>query len=299
PAEAQYTLRLSAISAGTGTATGGTYSLRSDVAVGPVGTSTGGSYELCAGFTCTYVGLRGPLQLLLDLTAYLQGAYAGGSPPMTTDLAAGGYLPSAQPFAAKGYGGTETAAPGVFTGPNPPVDWVLLRLRATPDGATVASRAALLLGDGRVVDVDGASLVAFVDVTAGAYHAVVEAQNHLAVMSAAAVDLSSGSASYDFTTALSQAYAGSGGSAAMREVAPGAWALWAGDADGDGQVTAPDFNAWSAATAAGKTGYEASDFDLNGQVTAPDFNLWSQATAAGAQTAVPPAAGGSPVQQER
>ncbi|MDX1530944.1 MAG: hypothetical protein R3362_05405, partial [Rhodothermales bacterium] len=55
----------------------------------------------------------------------------------------------------------------------------------------------------------------------------------------------------------------------------------------DGQVTAVDFNLWSASTAAGETGYLFPDFNFDGQVTAVDFNLWSASTAAGAETSVP------------
>ncbi|MEP0546615.1 MAG: M36 family metallopeptidase [Rhodothermales bacterium] len=224
--------------------------------------------------------------LALGVRVMLGGAYDSANGVMRTDLAGGGHLPLAQPFASKGYAGAEIADEGVFEGSEPPVDWVLLHLRATPGGATLASRAALVLGDGSTVDVDGASPVAFVGEPAGAYYLVVETRNHLAVMSASAVDLSGGSASYDFTTALAQAYPGA--SPAMRQAAPGVWALWPGDFNEDGQVTAPDFNGWSAGTAAGSTGYGAADFNLDGQVTAPDFNLWSASTAAGAETAVPP-----------
>jgi hypothetical protein len=225
--------------------------------------------------------------LALSVRVMLGGAYDHTTGAMRTDLAAGGHLPTAQPFVSKGYTGTEIADESIFDGPEPPVDWVLLHLRATPGGATLASRAALVLGDGRTVDVDGTSPVAFVGEPPGAYYLVAETRNHLAVMSASAVDLSGGSAPYDFTTALSQAYPGDA-SAAMREVASGVWAMWPGDFNGDGQVTAPDFNGWSASTAAGTTGYNAADFNGDGQVTAPDFNLWSASTAAGATTAVPP-----------
>jgi hypothetical protein len=228
--------------------------------------------------------------LALDVHVMLAGAYDTGSGVMRTDLAAGGHLPLSHPFAPRGHAGSEAADPGVITGSDPPVDWVLVHLRDTPGGANVASRAALLLADGQIVDTDGASPVAFMGTPPGLYFVVVEAWNHLAVMSAAMVDCTSGSAAYDFTTSLAQAYAGSG-SAAMVEAAPGVYGLWPGDASGDGLVTAPDFNAWSAATAAAAEGYETSDFNLDGLVTAPDFNLWSAATAAAAATAVPPPGG--------
>ncbi|HEX9833787.1 MAG TPA: hypothetical protein VGA66_12035, partial [Mycobacterium sp.] len=62
------------------------------------------------------------------------------------------------------------------------------------------------------------------------------------------------------------------------------YVMWAGDGNGDGQVTAPDFNLWNAATTAGQTGYRPSDYNMDAQVTAPDFNLWNANTTAGAAT---------------
>ncbi|MDX1532155.1 MAG: M36 family metallopeptidase, partial [Rhodothermales bacterium] len=165
-----------------------------------------------------------PLELVvapaLDLSAHaiLDGAYDSGSGVMRTDLVGAGYLPESQPFADKGYAGSETADAGVFTGSDPPVDWVLLHLRSTPAGADVASRSGLLLGDGSIVDMDGTSPVGFVGTPAGTYHVVVEARNNLSVMSAAPVDLTGGSATFNFSTALTQAYQNGSGSPPMREV---------------------------------------------------------------------------------
>jgi hypothetical protein len=118
-----------------------------------------------------------------------------------------------QPFntAAFGnYGGTETVSSGFFTSTvaNTDItDWVLVELRdATTPTTVIARRAAFVREDGQVVDVDGTSPVNFPNVSDGNYYIVIKHRNHLGVRSAAAIALSSTAASYDFTTAQSQAF---------------------------------------------------------------------------------------------
>ena len=73
----------------------------------------------------------------------------------------------------------------------------------------------------------------------------------------------------------------------MVSVGDGLFGLWSADYDCDGQVTAPDFNAYLVNTTSGATGYQHSDFNLDGQVTAPDFNLFMANTTSGATSQVP------------
>jgi hypothetical protein len=104
------------------------------------------------------------------------------------------------------------------------------------------------------------------------------------VMSAVPAALSSGALSLDFTTAMDRAYGGN----PMAALTGGtAFGMWAGDASSDGIVTAPDFNIFLTATAAGADGYQMADFNLDGQVTAPDLNIFFQSTTAGASSGVP------------
>ncbi|HEY5564809.1 MAG TPA: hypothetical protein VIL33_04410, partial [Rhodothermia bacterium] len=98
-------------------------------------------------------------------------------------------------------------------------------------------------------------------------------------------DLSDGIASWDFTTAMAQAY--TTGANPMKSLSGGRFGMFACDASVDGQVTAPDFNLWNASTTVGDTGYKQPDCNLDGQVTAPDFNLWNANTTAGAASRVP------------
>lgn len=223
-----------------------------------------------------------------DVRIFLEGPYAPADDSMTTDV--NGLLPTTQPFGGSDFAGT----PLEYSGPDSVtsmtagvVDWVLLRLLSgdpgSPPMTQVGARAALLKSDGSVVDTSGSGPVMFPGVSAGSYYLTVYPRNHLGVMSSAPVALTDSSDVYDFTTASSQAY----GSAPMKQVEPGVWALYAGDADADGLITAPDFNAWNAATAAGLTGYLQADFNLDGIVSAPDFNLWNANTTAGAASHVP------------
>ena len=90
------------------------------------------------------------------------------------------------------------------------VDWVLLQLRqgdpASPPMDSIATRAALLLEDGTIVDIDGAGPVDFAEVPPDDYYVVVYQQNHLGVMSKSVVALTDSSALYDFTVASTQAH---------------------------------------------------------------------------------------------
>ena len=65
----------------------------------------------------------------------------------------------------------------------------------------MVTRAAFIKSDGTIVDIDGTSPVTFTGLPAGNYYMVVRHRNHLAIMTAAAIPLSSSSELYNFTTA--------------------------------------------------------------------------------------------------
>jgi hypothetical protein len=111
---------------------------------------------------------------------------------------------------------------------------------------------------------------------------VVDHRNHIAVMSDTLIDMTGGYAEHDFTTG--HAFGLSRPQKLILSGQDSIYVMWAGDGNADGQVTAPDFNLWNAATTTGATGYQASDYSMNAQVTAPDFNLWNANTTAGAAT---------------
>ena len=199
---------------------------------------------------------------------------------MRTHLNAKALLPTTHPYNTNPwhYPGAEALPASDANANNRPdffdnhpeiVDWLLVELRSGTDAATtLARRAALLRDDGAVVDLDGVSAVRFADVPVGSYYVVVRHRNHLAVMSASAVDFTTGEGAHDFT-------AGPGyGLQAMKQVAPGAYGLWAGDADGDGQVVATDYQLFWRVQNGGPDGYRSADFDLSGNVIASDYQLY-------------------------
>ena len=215
---------------------------------------------------------------LANIKVFLQGPYGSGS--MSTALNSAGYVPLTQPYSGApwNYSGSES----VTSVPSSVVDWVLLELRTgTAASTNVAARAAFLKSDGSVVDLDGASPVSF-GIAGGSYYIVVKHRNHLAIMSASAADFTSGSASYNFTTAQSQAY----GTNAMKDLGGGAFGMYAGDTNGNGQVQNDDKNDYWRIQV-GTAGYKSADFNLNGQVQNDDKNDYWQFNV-GLGTQVPP-----------
>ncbi|QQS37344.1 MAG: hypothetical protein IPM56_05150 [Ignavibacteriales bacterium] len=220
----------------------------------------------------------------VTLSAFLQGPYSGGT--MTTTLNTNNFIPLSQPYSAApwNYTGDETVA-SIPTGV---VDWVLVELRRnTADSSTVQKRACFILNDGTIVDLDGSSPVNFYKAgDISSYYVVIRHRNHLAVMSANSLSLTSslsgsyligGNSEYDFSTAQTQAF----GTNPMLDLLGNgtAFGLWTGDANGDGvvkfnlanndrlliynRIGNGGFNATA-------SGYYPEDFNLDGVVK---FNL--------------------------
>jgi hypothetical protein len=211
----------------------------------------------------------------MDVNVFLEGPYGTG-PSMSTTLNPS-QLPLAQPYtgAPWNYTGTES----VTTMPAGIVDWVLVDLRdaATPAAALPATslsgwpKAFLLNSDGKVVALDGTSLpdIGNPTVTNNLF-VVVRHRNHIAVMSANGMDLSPTGYSYDFSTALTQAYNGSAG---YKLIATDVYGMVTGDADADGSIFSSDYNQW--ASKYNTAGYLNSDFDMDINVYSSDYNKWA------------------------
>ena len=210
----------------------------------------------------------------LQLRAFLQGAYSGNR-LMRSDLREQGAIPLASPYAQ---------APAVLSAiPAGAVDWVLLQLYEA-DGITLtASVSAFLRSDGQLVDTSGAAPLILSGIyRSKAYHIALRHRNHVAVMSAAAKDFSSGVITCDFTAGIGE-FADSSDAVLLEE---GVWGLWAGDSDQDSQVGLPDFELWQTAATQGRAGYHAADLNLDGQVTTADYIHWynnGRALAAGTE----------------
>jgi len=105
------------------------------------------------------------------------------------------------------------------------VDWIWVELRDRTDPRiVVASKAALLQRDGDVLDVDGTSPVAF-NVPDDSFHVAVRHRNHLGVMTALPLALSTAVTTIDLTLPTTATY----GTNACKDI-NGTAVLWAGNA---------------------------------------------------------------------
>jgi len=205
---------------------------------------------------------------------------------MHTSLSSMGYIPLVQPYGSNPwfYPGTETL-PAI---PNPDVvDWVLVEFRETGGDASTATaatmierEAALLLKDGSIVGLDGASPIFLNSPVTQNLYVVIWHRSHLAVMSATPLVLSGGSFTFDFTTSAEQAYGGANG---HKSLVTGVWGMVAGDGNADGNVGMPDkVDTWN--VQGGNAGYLGGDFDLNGIVDNADkIETWTPNNGRGSQ----------------
>jgi hypothetical protein len=204
-----------------------------------------------------------------NIKVFLQGPLSSGI--MTTGLNSSGLIPNSHPYSGSpwSYSGTES----VTSVPNSDiVDWVLVELRTgTASSTKVATKACFLKKDGTIVGTDGSSAPQFTGQSSGNYYVVIKHRNHLAIMTATAISLSSNSSQYDFTTGQSQAY----GTNPMKQVGS-VYAMYAGDANGNGQIKyngsgndraiiLGQVNANSLSVAVTNR-YHGADFNLNGQI---------------------------------
>ncbi|WP_353720680.1 hypothetical protein [Dyadobacter sp. 676] len=147
-----------------------------------------------------------PCGTQLDLRVVLQGARLSGTGDdiMRNDLQLygnSGLLPTVSP-----YGDLETC-PDINNSlkMSNVADWVKVEIRdATTPSTLLESRSLILLSSGFVADLDGSLPPVFTS-QSKPVRIVVKHRNHLPVMSNPIQDFSTGTVSYDFTTALSQA----------------------------------------------------------------------------------------------
>ncbi len=138
----------------------------------------------------------------LDLTAFLQGPYAGSN-TMSAALNPE-FLPLNQPYNISpwNYNGTESVA---SIPNNQVVDWVLVDMRdassaaaATP-GTSVRKRAAFLLSDGSVVGMDGIKKLTTPLTISQNLYVVIWHRNHLGILSNNALINTNDVYTYDFS----------------------------------------------------------------------------------------------------
>ncbi len=215
-------------------------------------------------------------EVLVDAKIMLEGPFNGTD--MNTDLNDLNLIPLSHPYSVApwSYDGTEQVA----AIPNANVvDWVYICLReadgpvpsATPN-SIIARRAAFLLKDGSIVDLDGVSLVSFGFISPHYHDLFIEVyhRNHIPVVSATAISHhATGSYDYDFTTSISTVYNGAAGGKSLN----GKGGMVTGDVNGDGEVLGSDRNQWVGANG-GSGVYSNADMNMDGEVLGSDANQW-------------------------
>ncbi len=244
------------------------------------------------------VGIRDRISVV-SAHVYLQGAYAGGD-RMRTRLIE--YLPASSPYGTAPWNAPQITVPGMSAGDfglsgvtDTVVDWVLVELRKTPRHAGAAAavtplarQAALLLGDGTIVGVDGLNgdalrtegvlFGAGIDSASEDLYVLIHHRNHLSVMATAtavACDAGAG-ADYCVDFRLQPSHQN-----CQAPLAGGRYAMFAGDTDGDNDVDADDEAAIRASNleTIGRRHYRAvsgngyaidADLDFDGEVLSAD-----------------------------
>ena len=221
--------------------------------------------DLINGYVTPFIGA--------NVKVFLEGPWNGTT--MNTTLLGLGLIPLEQPYdvAPWNYAGTESLE-SVLDFPADVVDWVLVELRDKDDNTlVVGKRAGFLLAGGNIVDLDGTSPLSFggglmPDV---AYYIVVRHRNHIDVMSATAVLLTSTSAMYNFTDAISKASNGANGYKEL-PISTGVFGMVTSDIIHDGDIYTGDYDKW--VEDFGFSGYYNSDVDMDGEVLTSDYDKW-------------------------
>jgi len=215
-------------------------------------------------------------QVIVSPTLYLQGAFtnpnAGEETLMRDDLRVGGLIPLATPYSDEK---TIEATVLNTTGANAVVDWVFVELRdATDNTIVINGQSALLLRDGSVVNTDGTSPLSF-EQEEGSYHVAINHRNHLGVITATTVALSSMATTLDFGSDITIA---NGGTLALRDMGSGIFAVYAGDATGDGNILNTDITN-TISVSGGINVYNGADTNMDGNILNDDIALFIQLNA--------------------
>lgn len=199
---------------------------------------------------------------IVQTKVFLEGPYNSGTHRMSTALNENGCIPTTSPYPEN--------PRSVSSIPDSIVDWVLVELRNSSDGWAVTSKSVFLHRDGHIVGDDGTTDQITMNISEGSYYIVVNHRNHLSVMSANAIVLSSSPILYDFVTSSDQFY-GTGG---CQELEAGVWGMYGGNSDNSDQDMFPsDLAEIKTDMLLGSYGYKLADTDMDGDVFPSDYGL--------------------------
>ncbi|MBK8564615.1 MAG: hypothetical protein IPN76_15100 [Saprospiraceae bacterium] len=188
--------------------------------------------------------------ITLNLTAFIEGYYLGGGNMNSVLL-------------NSGVAGATALQCDTIT--------VQLRNSAFPHGVAASFKG--------VLGTDGTLACKFPsDKIGSSYFIALRHRSAVQTWSGAGGDVptsfSTATTSYDFSTAIDQAYGSN-----MVSMGGGVWALYSGDIDdvnangfGDGEIEFQDFDVWVAEN--GNTGYLRGDLNGDGEVEFLDFDIW-------------------------
>ena len=185
----------------------------------------------------------------------LEGPYDANTQMMSDELRAQGYL--------SGVYDIDNAILNI-TGADAVVDVVTVELRDRLDASSVlASVDGILQSDGDLVDFDGISPLTFDCLPEEEYYISLKHRNHLGIRTLFTSFLDRNGVTLDFSDNSVATY----GTNAQLDI-NGVLALYAGDADNDGQINAADRSqTWNERNS---TGFYNADVDLDGNVNAAD-----------------------------
>lgn len=194
----------------------------------------------------------------MQLSAYLEGAYQVSTHSMNTAL---NQLPLTSPYTDHV---TVTALP-VIQGKQI-VDWIEIQLRNERNNLSTAKKcSAFLLNDGSIVDPQGNTTLPFYYTSGQQYYVVLHHRNHVDIMTEGLYTLGD-AVEQNLVLNMSQTpYQNN-----AKEVEPGIFAMYAGDADGNGQIQNNDRFTYYRQQK-NQTGYLQADFNLDGQVNESDL----------------------------
>ena len=214
----------------------------------------------------------------ITLKVILSGSYYKNSDTMTTTLNYKSLLPltppdtfsgKTTPFIYKRQSGECISANFLKVHPEV-VDWVSIELKNNKFNS-IDTTVALLCRNGRIISIAGDTLIPFRDnVAAGSYYVIIRHRNHIAVMSAEPVTLTTAPAIFDFTSSLTKYY---GGDAKLLKT--GLYGLYTGDANCDGAIDSLDFNLYNLDNRNATEGYKCTDFNLSGFINSADFMFYA------------------------
>lgn len=207
----------------------------------------------------------------LTAKVFLEGAYN----PATSLMRAQVTVPTTEPYTGLGMthigGGGETTTPAILnaSGNDKIVDWVMVELRdKTTPTTVVATVSGLLKCDGNIVAADGTSALVF-DAIADNYYVLIRHRNHIRFRSNAVLTFSGTTPTHaDFTNGSVAAF-----SNGLKTVS-GINAMYSGDANQDGSITASDYNLFWLPKTGQLLPYDVSDFNMDGFISATDANLF-------------------------